>query len=85
MSRIGRPKGAGSFVRISLLELNRVLKENASVIVNRRFAESLNLACQPFKVKPNGTNITDMVNKGINKPEEPVMAIGIQIENYNEE
>jgi len=85
MSRTGRPKGAGSFVRISLLELNRVLKENASVIINRRYAEALNLACQPFKVPNNAASINDLVRQGVNAPDEPRMAIGIQIENYEEE
>ena len=65
------------------MELNRVLKSNASVVVNRKFAEVLNLACHPFKVGANQSNIVEMVNEGIDKPEESQMAIGIQIENYD--
>lgn len=80
---MARLKGATSCVRINLMELNRVLKPNAAVIVNRKFAEVLNLACNPFKVGANQSNIVDVVNEGIDKPEEPQMAIGIQIENYD--
>jgi hypothetical protein len=75
-------KGATSFVRISLMELNRVLKENATVIVNRPYAEALKLACQPFKSTRD--NIKGVVQKGIDTPEEPSIAIGIQVENYED-
>ena len=45
----GRTKGAGSFAKVSLGELNRVLKGDAMVIVNRRYAEMLTLNCNNFK------------------------------------
>lgn len=45
----GRTKGAGSFARVSLGELNRVLREDAMIIVNRRYAEMLTLNCSNFK------------------------------------
>ena len=45
----GRTKGAGSFAKVSLGELNRVLREDAVVIINRRYAEFLSLNCQSFK------------------------------------
>jgi len=32
-----------------LRELNRVLREDASVIINRRYAETLSLNCDNFK------------------------------------
>ena len=44
----GKTKGAGSFVQVNLRELNRVLKEDATVIVSRRFAETLTLRTDDF-------------------------------------
>jgi hypothetical protein len=44
----GKTKGAGSFVKINLRELNRVLKEDAIVVVSRRFAEALELDTESF-------------------------------------
>tara|TARA_Y100000593_G_scaffold83375_1_gene157047 strand:- start:2447 stop:2683 length:237 start_codon:yes stop_codon:yes gene_type:complete len=44
----GKTKGAGSFVQVNLRELNRVLKEDATVIVSRRFAETLSLQTDDF-------------------------------------
>ena len=44
----GRTKGAGSFVRVSLRELNRVLREDAAVIINRRYAEMIGLQNESF-------------------------------------
>jgi len=44
----GKTKGAGSFVQVNLRELNRVLKEDATVIVSRRFAETLSLQTDNF-------------------------------------
>jgi hypothetical protein len=48
-SKSGKTKGAGSFVRISLSELNRCLKPEASVIVNRRYVEALNMEASSFQ------------------------------------
>ena len=44
----GRTKGATSFVKVNLGELNRVLREDAIVIVSRRYAEQLELAREAF-------------------------------------
>ena len=44
----GKTKGPGSFVQVNLRELNRVLKEDASVIISRRFAETLSLQTDNF-------------------------------------
>ena len=44
----GRTKGATSLIEVSLRELNRVLKEDATVIVSRRFAETLSLQTDNF-------------------------------------
>ena len=48
----GKTKGAGSFVQVNLRELNRVLKEDASVIISRRFAETLSLQTDNFTATP---------------------------------
>ena len=45
----GKTKGAGSFLQVNLKELNRVLKEDAIVIVSRRYAETLNLEVEKFE------------------------------------
>ena len=44
----GKTNSAGSFVQVNLRELNRVLKEYASVIISRRFAETLSLNTDSF-------------------------------------
>jgi|TARA_Y100000310_G_C20157387_1_gene567483 hypothetical protein len=44
----GKKKGATSFVKVNLRELNRILKEDAIVIVSRRFAETLDLNAEKF-------------------------------------
>jgi len=50
----GRTKGATSFMRVKLAELNRVLKPEAEVIVNRRYAETLGLKAENFVIStPN--------------------------------
>ena len=45
----GKTKGAGSFLQVNLRELNRVLKEDAIVVVSRRYAETLNLEVEQFE------------------------------------
>ena len=45
----GKTKGAGSFLQVNLRELNRVLKEDAIVVVSRRYAETLNLQVDKFE------------------------------------
>tara|TARA_R100001224_G_C3923589_1_gene116175 strand:+ start:126 stop:395 length:270 start_codon:yes stop_codon:yes gene_type:complete len=39
----GRTKGATSLIEVTLRELNRVLREDATVMVGRKYAEQLNL------------------------------------------
>ena len=39
----GRTSGSTSFVEVSLRELNRVLKEDAVVIIGRKYAEAIRL------------------------------------------
>jgi hypothetical protein len=58
----GRTKGSTSFQRVKLSELNRVLKPEAEVIVNRRYAETLGLkGCKPFIVTTQ--NIEGLANQ----------------------
>ena len=45
----GKTKGAGSFLQVNLRELNRVLKEDAVVVISRRYAETLNLKVEQFQ------------------------------------
>ena len=72
----GKTKGAGSCVQVNLRELNRVLKEDATIIVSRRFAETLSLntdmfnattpnieAQTPVKSKPEQLEPVAEVNK----------------------
>jgi len=40
----GRTKGATSLIEVNLRELNRVLREDAIVMVGRKYAEQLQLA-----------------------------------------
>ena len=49
--KVGRKKGlaGSSFYAVELGELNRVLKEGATVIVSRRYAEQLQLTGEPMK------------------------------------
>ena len=39
----GKTKGAGSFLSVKLVDLNSVLRPEATVIVSRKFAEALSL------------------------------------------
>ena len=47
----GRTSGSTSFVEVSLGELNRVLREDAIVIVGRKYAEAIRLDAK--KVESN--------------------------------
>ena len=42
----GKTKGATSFCKVNLRELNRVLKEDASVVISKRYAETLDLTIE---------------------------------------
>ena len=58
----GRKKGAVSFVKIPLKELNALLRDTMDVIVSRRFAEQLGLGGIPVEGNP----------KNILPPKKPV-------------
>ena len=60
----GRTKGAVSFVRVTLKDLNRVLRENASVLVSRKYAEQLELNSEGVKI---GMTTAKQMVKGFTK------------------
>jgi pantoate kinase len=49
----GKTKGATSFVSVSLETLNSILRPEASVMVSRRYAETLGLESDNIKVTSN--------------------------------
>ncbi len=65
-SKSGKTKGSTSFVRISLAELNRCLKPEASVIVNRRYVEALNMEAEAFQT--NTKNLKTVVKNSTVAP-----------------
>ena len=70
----GKTKGAGSFVQVNLRELNRVLKEDAIIVVSRRFAEALVLETESFI--SNTPNQKSMQPVEVNKEElEPLVEL----------
>ncbi len=75
----GKTKGAGSFVQVDLRELNRVLKEDAIVIVSRRFAETLSLNTDNFTATT--TNIESQAPVKI-KTEELESVVEVNKENW---
>ena len=65
----GRKKGAVSFVKIPLKELNALLREDMQVIGSRRFAEDLGLGGKPVEGTPK--NILNPKNPVEVKVEQP--------------
>ena len=65
-SKSGKTKGATSFMRVDLAELNRCLKPVASVIVNRRYVEALNLEAESFST--NTKNLKQVVSNSVEAP-----------------
>lgn len=65
-SKSGKTKGATSFMRVDLAELNRCLKPEASVIVNRRYVEALNLEAESFST--NTKNLKQVVTNSVEAP-----------------
>ena len=84
----GRTKGAGSSVVASLAELNRVLKEEAQVIVSRRYAEQLQLNCNKFEATTeNISSVANQVQFSVTElqpiaQEQEQEDIGISVENW---
>lgn len=65
-NKSGKTKGATSFMRVELAELNRCLKPEASVIVNRRYVEALNLEAESFST--NTKNLKQVVTNSVESP-----------------
>ena len=65
-SKSGKTKGATSYMRVDLAELNRCLKPEASVIVNRRYVEALNLEAESFST--NTKNLKQVVSNSVEAP-----------------
>ena len=77
----GKTKGAGSFVQVNLRELNRVLKEDATIIVSRRFAETLSLDTENFAATT--TNIEAQTPVKVKTEQlEPVAEVKVTKENW---
>jgi len=75
----GKTKGAGSFLQVSLRELNRVLREDAVVVISRRYAETLNLKVEKFEATTNNIKAKEPVDF---KSEELEPAIQVVEENW---
>jgi hypothetical protein len=75
----GKTKGAGSFLQVNLRELNRVLKEDAVVIISRRYAETLNLKVDKFEATTKNIKAKEPVDF---KSEELEPAIQVEEENW---
>ena len=73
----GRKKGSVSFVKITLKELNGLLREDMQVVVSRRFAESLGLGGNPVEGTPK--NILPPKNPIEVTVEQPIpVAVSVQ-------
>ena len=75
----GKTKGAGSFLQVNMRELNRVLKEDAIVVVSRRYAETLNLDVENFKATTTNIKAKQPVDF---KSEELEPAVQVEEENW---
>ena len=76
----GRTKGAVSFLAINLRELNRVLKEDAIVLVSRRYAEQLQL--DGVQTAANTKNIEaygKQIDVKVSQPEEDEGVANVKI------
>ncbi len=64
MAKRGRKAGAAgcSFLGVNLRELNRVLKEDAIVMVSRKYAEQLHLEGSPIISEANNKHIEAYTN-----------------------
>ena len=85
----GRTKGAVSFLAVNLRELNRVLREDAIVMVSRRYAEQLHLDGKPMSastknIEAYGKQIDVKVN-GVGGPEEDEGVANVKISDLSSE
>jgi hypothetical protein len=76
----GKTKGAGSFLQVNLRELNRVLKEDAVVVISRRYAETLNLEVEQFQASTKNIKAKEPIDF---KSEELEPMVQVQVEEEN--
>jgi|TARA_Y100000310_G_C20225864_1_gene597888 hypothetical protein len=64
----GRKKGSYSFLQVSLADLNDTLKDTATVLVSRKWAEQIGLSGQVFVA--NAQAMESATGKAAAKPED---------------
>ena len=64
----GRKKGSYSFLQVSLADLNKTLKDTATVLVSRKWAEQIGLSGQVFVA--NAQSMETATGKAASKPED---------------
>ena len=74
----GRTKGAVSFLAINLKELNRVLREDAIVMVSRRYAEQLHLEGKPMSASTkNIESYGKQIEVQVSDTDSPLAEVGV--------
>ena len=61
MGKRGPKAGATQFIGVSLGELNRVLKEDATVLVSRKFSDMLNIEGKGIRHQKNNKHVEAVV------------------------
>ena len=74
----GKTKGAGSFVKVKWGTLQCVLKDDAIIVVSRRFAEQLSLETEDFVA-----NTENIVAKAPVDVKEPELETAVEINEEN--
>jgi hypothetical protein len=64
----GRKKGSYSFLQVPLSALNETLKDSATVIVSRKWAEQIGVTGQTFVA--NSQTLEKVTNKPVAQPED---------------
>jgi hypothetical protein len=81
----GRTKGAVSFLAINLKELNRVLREDAIVMVSRRYAEQLHLDGKPMSASTkNIESYGKQIEVKVSQPEEDEGVANVKISDLSD-
>lgn len=77
----GRKKGATSCIRVSLKELNSLLSDNATVLVNKRWAEQVGVSVRYEAVSMEGERVYS-TTQNVNADSQ---LVDVQINNLAEE
>ena len=88
MAKRGRKAGAAgcSFLGVNLRELNRVLKEDAIVMVSRKYAEQLHLDGSPIISEANNKHIEayttsiDSNEVDLDNDKQPTQEVEVEVE-----